>query len=363
MDALFTRAAFARAPQLRAAHADALLAAADGDLARCLDPEILARVEIPAAAYSWLLFPDSATLTSDLEWIRTSGARLIASTDAEYPPQLRQLDDAPTVLFVLGDPSKLGAPQLAMVGSRSASPYGRGIAHEYASYYALAGLTITSGLALGIDAASHRGALASAGATVAVCGTGLDQVYPIQHNELAARIRATGALVSAFPPGTPPRQANFPQRNRLISGLSLGTLVVEATVHSGSLSTARHARKQGRKVFAIPGSITSALSAGCHQLIRDGARLVQHPRDVLLELKIPTPNEGLVRRKGRGGPRRAMDKGYEMLLDAVGFGPVSVDVLAVRTGLPGDLLASMLLVLELEGRIAPYPGGQFGRIP
>jgi DNA processing protein len=218
-------------------------------------------------------------------------------------------------------------------------------------------------LALGIVAASHRGALAGGGVTIAVCGTGLDRVYPIEHGELAERIRGNGALVSEFPPGTPPLKGNFPQRNRVISGLSMGTLVVEAAVQSGSHSTARHARKQGRNVFAVPGSIASPLSAGCHQLIREGASLVWRPEDVLLELEIPLPNEGLVRRRGGPGQRRAMDKGYEMLLDAVGFGPVSVDVLAVRTGLPVELITSMLLVLELEGRIAPYPGGQFGRIP
>jgi DNA processing protein len=363
MHPLAIRAAFARAPALRASHIQALLAAVDGDLTCSLDSETLAQVDLPPAASAWLRFPDTAALDSDLDWISRSNARLIACIDQDYPRQLVELKDAPAVLFVLGDPAKLSTPQLAMVGARSASRNGCEIAHLYAGYFAQAGLTVTSGLALGIDAASHRGALACAGLTVAVCGTGLDQVYPIQHNELAERIRATGALVSELPPGTPPRRAHFPQRNRLISGLSLATLVVEATVHSGSLSTARHAHKQGRKVFAVPGSIASALSAGCHQLIQDGARLVQRPRDVLLELKIPLPNEGLVQRKGRGGRRRAMDKGYEMLLDAVGFGPVSVDVLAVRTGLPGDLLASMLLVLELEGRIAPYPGGQFGRIP
>jgi DNA processing protein len=363
MDALAIRAAFARAPSLRAAHVQALLAAANGDLTRSLEPETLARVTLPPRAQSWLVFPDSAALDSDLEWISRSGAQLLASTDTDYPRQLVVLKDAPAVLFVLGDPRKLAAPQLAMVGSRNASPGGRNTARLYASYFARAGLTITSGLALGIDAASHQGALAGGGETVAVCGTGLDRVYPVEHIELAARIRANGALVSEFPPGTPPLRANFPRRNRVVSGLSLGTLVIEAAVQSGSQSTARHARKQGRNVFAVPGSIASPLSAGCHQLIREGASLVGRPEDVLLELKIPLPNEGLVRRgNGRGG-RQAMDKGYEMLLDAVGFGPVSVDVLAVRTGLPGELITSMLLVLELEGRIAPYPGGQFGRIP
>jgi DNA processing protein len=363
MDALLIRAVLARAPGLRATHVHALLTAADGDLTRSIEPETLARVSLPDHARAALLRPDKAALDSDLEWISRSGAQLLASTDTDYPSQLLPITDAPAVLFVLGDPGKLASPQLAIVGSRNASYGGRKTARWYAEYFVQAGLTITSGLALGIDAASHQGALSGGGPTVAVCGTGLDRVYPIQHTQLAARICAGGALVSEFPPGTPPRRANFPQRNRLISGLSQGTLVVEATLRSGSLSTAGHARAQGRNVFAIPGSVSSTLSSGCHQLIKDGASLVQQPADVLLELKIPLPNEGVVQRKGGRRRRRAMDKGYEMLLDAVDFGPVSVDVLVVRTGLPGELVTSMLLVLELEGQIAPYPGGRFGRIP
>jgi DNA processing protein len=341
----------------------ALLTAANGDLTRSIEPETLERVELPPRTRAALVRPDNAALDSDLEWISCSGAQLLASTDTDYPRQLLQITDAPAVLFVLGDPRRLAAPQLAMVGSRSASRDGCSTARRFAGYFVQAGLTITSGLALGIDAASHQGALSGGGQTVAVCGTGLDRVYPIQHADLAARICTNGALVSQFPPGTPPRKPNFPQRNRLISGLSRGTLVVEATLRSGSLSTAGHAREQCRSVFAIPGSVYSPLSSGCHQLIKDGATLVQQPREVLLELKIPLPNEGLVHRKGGRRRRRAMDKGYEMLLDAVDFGPVSVDVLVVRTGLPGELVTSMLLVLELEGRIAPYPGGRFGRIP
>ena len=363
MDALSIRAVLARAPGLRAPHVQALLTAADGDLTRSIEPETLAHVSLPPRARAALLRPDKAALDSDLAWISRSGAQLLASTDTDYPSQLRAITDAPAVLFVLGDPRKLASPQLAMVGSRSASRAGRSTALRFAGYFVRAGLTITSGLALGIDAASHLGALAAGGQTVAVCGTGLDRVYPIQHTDLAARICTNGALVSQFPPGTPPRKPNFPQRNRLISGLSRGTLVVEATLRSGSLSTARHAREQGRSLFAIPGSVYSPLSSGCHQLIKDGATLVQQSADVLLELKIPLPNEGVVQRKGGRRRRQAMDKGYEMLLDAVDFGPVSVDVLVVRTGLPGELVTSMLLVLELEGRIAPYPGGRFGRIP
>ena len=363
MDALSIRAVLARAPALRATHVRALLTAANGDLTHSLDPETLAHVELPDRARASLLDPDEAALDADLEWIRSSGAQLFVCTDTDYPSQLLPLADAPPVLFVLGDSRKLAVPQLAMVGARNASPDGYRTARRFAEYFARAGLTITSGLALGIDGASHRGALDGGGDTVAVCGTGLDRVYPIQHAELAARIRTKGALVSQFPPGTPPIGQNFTRRNRLVSGLSRGTLVVEATLRSGSLSTARFTLKQGRILFAVPGSIANPRSAGCHKLIRDGAILVQEPSDVLLDLDFPLPNEGLVRRKGCRGRRQAMDKGYEMLLDAVGYGPVSVDVLAVRTGLPGELITSMLLVLELEGRIAPYPGGLFGRIP
>jgi DNA processing protein len=363
MDGLFIRAALARAPGLRASHVTALLGAADGELTRCLEPQILERIVLPPQALSWLRFPDTAELDCDLRWITHSGAHLLTSTDPEYPPQLRELADAPAALFVLGNLPKLATSQLAMVGSRSATASGSDTAFQFAAQLARAGLTITSGLAIGIDAASHRGALSvEPGITIAVCGTGLDEVYPIQHKELAARIRQKGVLVSELAPRTPPRQANFPRRNRLISGLSQATLVVEARLHSGSLGTARHARRQGRKVFAIPGSITSPMARGTHKLIRDGAILVQEPGEVLQELKNSLQNEIL--RGSRDTRRRglAMDKGYEMLLDAVGFGPVGVDILAIRTGLPGELISSMLLVLELEGRIASYPGGQFGRI-
>jgi DNA processing protein len=363
MDGLFVRAALARAPGLRASHVADLLAAAAGDLTHCLEPEPLARTALPPQALSWLRFPDCAELDSDVEWLARSGAQLLIGSDPHYPLRLRSLNDAPAALYVLGDSFKLATPQLAIVGSRSASPAGSDIAFEFAAELARAGLTITSGLATGIDAASHRGALSvENGVTIAVCGTGLDEVYPTQHRELAERIGRNGALVSELPPRTGPRSANFPQRNRLISGLSLAILVVEARLHSGSLGIARHARRQDRPVLAIPGSITSPLARGTLKLIRDGATLVRNCADVLQELKNSLPNEGLGRRQS---PRRRglrLDKGYEMLLDAVGFGPVGVDILAIRTGLPGELISSMLLVLELEGRIASYPGGQFGRI-
>jgi len=371
MDDFFIRAALARAPGLTASHVALLFAAAENNLTRCLEPEALNAVHLPAAALSWLRFPDTTELDSDLAWIRSNPVQVLVSTDPDYPPQLRELTDAPAALYVMGDPRWLSAPQLAMVGSRNATPAGASTAFRFAADLTYAGLTITSGLALGIDAASHRGALSIAaaddrrcetGSTVAVFASGLDEVYPSGHRELAQQISARGTLISEQPPRTPPRPSQFRRRNRLISGLSLATLVVEARLNSGSLSTAQHARRQGRKVLAIPGSIASPLSRGPHKLLRDGATLVQHPEDVLLELKIPLPNEGLARQRA---PRRRalpMDKGYEMLLDAVGFEPVGIDILAIRTGLPGELISSMLLVLELAGRIAPYPGGQFGRI-
>jgi DNA processing protein len=363
MDALTVRAVLARAPGLAATHVQALVAAADAQIERLLEPGTLTQVEIPAQARDFLSTPDETLLRQDLEWIGASGAQLLLSTDTAYPAQLLQVPGSPAALFVLGDCRSLRLPQLAMVGSRSPTPCGLRTAREFAACFARAGLTITSGLAVGIDAASHEGALLAGGNTVAVCGTGLDRVYPTQHVQLAARISRQGALVSEFPPRTALRRSNFPRRNRLISSLALGTLVVEAAQRSGSLITARHAGDQGREVFAIPGSIYSARSDGCHKLIRDGATLVREPADVLSELKIPLQEEALVDRPGRPDAGAALDKEYEMLLDAVGFEPATVDVLASRTGLPGEVLASMLLMLELEGQIAPCAGGRYGRIP
>jgi DNA processing protein len=250
-----------------------------------------------------------------------------------------------------------------MVGSRNPTPAGRTTARDFAAWFARAGLTVTSGLALGIDTASHEGTLLVGGITVAVFGTGLDRVYPPENAALAARIRERGALVSEFPPRTQPLRQNFPRRNRIISGLSVGTLVVEAARESGSLITARLATEQGREVFAIPGSIHSPVSRGCHKLIRDGAKLVEEAADVLSELKISLSGEGLSRCRKPAGTPPALDKEYEMLLDAIGFEPATIDVLVARTGLPGESIASMLLILELDGCVAALPGGRYGRIP
>ncbi|HVO44771.1 MAG TPA: DNA-processing protein DprA [Steroidobacteraceae bacterium] len=363
MDVLAARAVLARAPGLDAAHVSALHAAAGGMEESLIDPATWTQVDLPPQARAYLALPDERALRADLRWLGTSGARLLLSTDAEYPSRLLQTPGAPGALFVHGNAAALAEPQIAIVGSRTPTAGGVHTAKEFAACLARAGLTVTSGLALGIDAASHEGALRAGGSTIAVCGTGLDRMYPTQHEALAARIRSRGALVSEFPPGTPPRAPNFPRRNRLISALALGVLVVEAAQRSGSLSTARWAADQGREVFAVPGSIHNPRSRGCHKLIRDGALLVESAAEVLAALGFPEPKEALVQRKAGAGTAPALDKEYEMLLDAVGFEPVTVDVLAARTGLPGDSIASMLLILELEGRIASQPGGRFGRVP
>jgi DNA processing protein len=366
-EATRVRAALARAAGLTAEHTRALLAAAQGDPGAACTVRVLEALGLPSPLRRALAAPDEQALAADLEWLARSGARILLCTDADYPPLLARLADAPPALYVIGEVSLLSSPQLAMVGSRSPTPAGRATAREFAAWFAREGLTITSGLALGIDAASHEGALAGGGATIAVCATGLDRVYPAAHRALAGRIRARGALVSEFPPGTAPRRGNFPQRNRIIAGLALGTLVVEATRVSGSLITARLAAEAGREVFAIPGSIHSPLSRGCHQLIRQGAKLVEEARDVTTELQISLPKEPLreplaaASGVAAGGP--ALDKEYEMLLDALGFEPATIDVLVARTGLPSESIASMLLILELEGRIAALAGGRYGRIP
>jgi DNA processing protein len=363
MEATKVRAMLARAPGLTAEHVHALFALTGGESNIEGVAGVLCEVVMPRAARAFLSAPDEDALRADLEWIEASGAQLILCTDTTYPPLLAQTTGAPAALFVLGVVESLHSAQLAIVGSRNPTAAGRKTARDFAADLAGSGLTITSGLAVGVDAASHEGALWAGGLTVAVFGTGLDEVYPAEHRRLAARIREHGALVSEFPPRTGPSSRNFPQRNRIISGLSHGTLVVEAADRSGSLVTARLAGEQGREVFAIPGSIHNPLSRGCHKLIRDGATLVQTPEDVLAELQIPSRKQILMRETAALAGTAALDKEYEMLLDALGFEPATIDVLVERTGLPGESIASMLLILELEGRVAALPGGRYDRIP
>ncbi len=322
---------------------------------------------IPAAAAAWLARPERRTLDSDRRWLESAGVALIGCASEHFPPLLGQIASAPVALYVRGDAAVLSSVQLAMVGSRNPTASGVRTARDFAAFLARAGLTITSGLAIGIDTASHEGALAGGGRTIAVLGCGLDQVYPPENTRLADRIVAQGgALVSEFPPGTAPLRGNFPRRNRLISGLSLGTLVVEAARQSGSLITAQLAGTQGREVFAIPGSIHNPLAHGCHELLREGAKLVETAADVLSELKIPFTKQDLTEPGGASPfPAEApsvLDKDYEILLDALGFEPQSIDTLVERTALPSPHLASMLLILELEGRVALHAGGRYARV-
>ena len=330
------------------------------------DPAALARLGLTTGAIDWLTTPDEALIDSDLRWFDASGTVLMAATASDYPPLLRESPDAPAVLYVRGDPQILSEPQLAMVGSRNPTAGGRATARDFAIFYAHSGLTITSGLALGIDTACHEGALAGGGPTVAVLGCGLDQIYPRENQALADRIAATGALVTEFPPGSSPLPAYFPQRNRIIAGLSHGTLVVEAAQRSGSLITARLAGVAGREVFAIPGSIHNPLARGCHQLIRQGAKLVERPEEVLCELKISLIAQLVANAPGEssGSQSRAppLDKEYKILLDALAFEPASVDSLIERTGMNSESIASMLLILELDGHVAPHPGGRYSRM-
>ena len=316
----------------------------------------------PAKAY--LKQPDWAAVEYDLEWLDQSDCHIITQRNMLYPPLLKQIPDPPPVLFVQGNPTRLSDKQIAVVGSRNPSSSGEHTAKQFASHIANAGFTVTSGLAVGIDAAAHRGAMAVGGNTIAVTGSGLDRVYPNRHVRLAGEIVEQGALVSEFPPGTPPRRQNFPRRNRLISALSLGTLVVEAALQSGSLITARLAAEQGREVFAIPGSIHNPLSRGCHALLRQGAKLVETTQDVLEELgalAFWNENEFPAFPPAPEAITPHVSAEFMNLLRHIGFEPTSIDTLVERSGLTADLVSSILMVLELQGQIVSAPGGLYSR--
>ncbi len=330
--------------------------------------EILARISDPGLtlvpeARAYLRSPDQRPIDQDLAWLEQPDRHLLTRNDPRYPELLATVSDPPPVLFIQGNPELLSGAQLAIVGSRNPSASGRQTALEFSRCLAEGGLTIDSGLAVGIDAACHRGALQAGGHTIAVTGTGLDRVYPARHRELAHQIAEQGALVSEFPPGTPPTRGNFPRRNRIISGLSVGTLVVEAAIRSGSLITARLAAEQGREVFAIPGSIHNPLARGCHQLIRQGAKLVETAADIIEEL---WPLLGHLQEapaapasppaSGEGGK---WDAEYQRLLEVLGFDPLPVDLLIQRSGLTAESVSSMLLLLELEGYVSSAPGGHY----
>ncbi|KAA3649661.1 MAG: DNA-protecting protein DprA [Proteobacteria bacterium] len=305
----------------------------------------------------------SDAIAATLDWLTQPGNHLLTLADASYPPRLLELPDPPTVLYVKGDVSLLHRPGLAIVGARSATPQGESNAAAFAGALARTGLNIISGLALGIDAAAHAGALAAGGATVAVIGTGADRIYPARNQALARQIADHGAIVTEFPLGTQVAAHNFPRRNRIISGLAQGVLVVEAALNSGSLITARLASEQGREVFAIPGSIHSPQSKGCHRLIRDGAKLVETAEDILEEgvfsgYAAPAPPPP----PATDTPAAGADPDSARLLAALGHDPVSLDTLAARTGLTADALYAILLSLELDGQLARLPGGRFQRL-
>jgi DNA processing protein len=339
--------------------------------------EALLQVVSVAQAEALLTEPEGwadqvATTWNWLQASDTSGAqrRLLALGDALYPASLLRTQDPPLLLYLMGQLAEPGtdpfASCLAIVGSRNPTPQGLSNARNFALACANAGLTVVSGLALGVDGAAHEGALAAEAsavpwATIAVVGTGLDRVYPKQHQPLAHRIAQHGLLISEYPLGTPPLAENFPKRNRIIAGLSLGTLVVEAALRSGSLITARLAADAGREVFAIPGSIHAMQSHGCHALIREGAKLVETAQDILEELHLPMASSGT---GISSNETTATDSSAaaSRLLQTLGHDPVGLDALVARTGIDAAGLQVQLLELELSGEVSRLPGGLFQRL-
>jgi DNA processing protein len=299
-----------------------------------------------------------------LDWAQQPGNSVVTLADDAYPRLLLEIGDPPAVLYCRGSSELLNRPALALVGSRNATAQGSSNAEQFARSFSTAGFTIVSGLAQGIDAAAHRGGLAGEGSTIAVLGTGVDIAYPQANAALAAQIAANGLLLSEFPLGTKALAHNFPRRNRLISGLAQGCLVIEAALASGSLITARAAAEQGREVFAVPGSIHSPLSKGCHALIKSGAKLAESAEDVLSELSAYGRSGKAIPRGAPGAAATAGPAGSadESLLACMGFDPADVDSLCTRAGLPPEKVSAELLRLELAGRVTVLPGGLYQRL-
>lgn len=301
--------------------------------------------------------PSAAVLDGALRWLDQPGHHLVTVTDAQYPRLLRHIADPPTVLYVAGRLDLLQAPCFAVVGSRNATPQGLRDAHDFSFALSEAGFTIVSGLALGIDAAAHRGGLAGGASSIAVLGTGADRIYPRRNAALARELAETGAIVSEFPLGTSPLPQNFPRRNRVISGLSYGVLVVEAALASGSLITAHEAAEQGRDVFAIPGSIHSPFSQGCHKLLKDGATLTACVGDIFEELRINLTAPNAV-----SPARPACTQSQRVVLDAMGYGPVTIDALSAACGRDVIEVSALLSELEIAGHVSGVAGGLFQRM-
>lgn len=305
--------------------------------------------------------PDWQSVEATLAWADVPGRRIVCFADADYPQLLREISDPPIVLYCEGEIALLQRQVMAIVGSRTPTPSGTETAQIFAMQLARRGFVIVSGMALGIDAAAHRGSLAAQGGTIAVVGTGLDQVYPARHAELAADIRSQGLIISEFPLGAPPLGRHFPMRNRIISGLSQGVLVVEAGIHSGSLITAHQAMEQGREVFAIPGSIHNPTSKGCHHLLREGAKLVDNINDILEELGGVLHTSTMHIAQEYPEPTENLDDQYEILLAALDDVPASVERIVERSGLTPELVCSMLLALELQNLVHITASGLYSR--
>ena len=329
-----------------------VLAAGSGELTRIAGAGALQALRSDAVARA---------VERALAWLEQPGHAIVTLADASYPRLLLEIADPPALLYCRGRTELLSRPALAVVGSRNATAQGASNAEQFARSFSAAGLTIVSGLAQGIDAAAHRGGLAGEGSTIAVLGTGVDNPYPLANATLAAEIAERGLLISEFALGSKALAHNFPRRNRVISGLAQGCLVVEAALQSGSLITARSAAEQGREVFALPGSIHSPLSKGCHALIKSGAKLVESAEDVLSELAA-FRRTGFASTRSRAAGAAAAQGAEDPLLDCMGFDPVDVDSLCARAGLPAERVSADLLKLELAGRVTVLPGGLYQRV-
>ena len=365
-----------RTPALGAAALRALLAREGSAAAVLAALRSAPPAALPAAARHWLRAPAGPRLAADARWLQQPGRQLLTCRDADFPPQLEAGAGAPAALWVQGDATRMLVPQIAIVGARAATPEGLAHARLFAGALGRAGLGVASGLAAGIDAAAHAAALETCGGTLAVVGTGCDVVYPARHRELAARITEQGAVVSAFAPGTGVRAAHFPMRNRVLAGLALGVLVVEAGQRSGALITAHAGITLGREVFAVPGSIANPMARGCHRLIREGAQLIESPAEALDALRPAIAAQGLRLREclqiaagdapaaGAGmqdAPAVTADGGR--WLAELGHAPVALETLALRVGQPVAAVSAALGLLELEGRVARTAGGLWQRLP
>jgi DNA processing protein len=327
------------------------------------DPRAAGLTDADTALRLYLAAPDWVGVESDLRWLDAGDGTVLTFADPRFPDLLRNIPDPPPVLYLRGQAPALRLLQLAVVGSRNPSPDGVRLARQFADELARLGIGVTSGLALGIDTQAHVAALDAGGVTIAVQGCGPDQVYPRRNSRLAQRIAEQGAVLTEFGVGMPPLAANFPRRNRIISGLSLGTLVVEAARRSGSLITAALAANQGREVFAIPGSIKNPLAHGCHHLIKQGAKLATSVDDILEEIRELAGLKEVTSKALTDGhaDARGLDERCRLLLDNIGFGPVAMDELVDQTGLAAGITASLLSSLEISGHIEILPGGRIVR--